>query len=473
MLRRGRLRVLFALIVVLLLSACIPPPESDQAAPRAVARGERRAAPSAPEATPDATEQASEDLGPASDEELLACIAGGEVTFDELGDDPVDAPDAAGQVEEITDRVEDLRDLPQQRELDPQFLSDDEIEARTDELVLDDYPVEEADVDARLLAALGAVPPRTDLRALQADLLSGQILGYYDPETDELVVRSADPDQPLGPNEQNTLAHEVEHALADQAFDLERVDDLDADAATAFIALVEGDATLTDQRFGLQAFDMADQMALVNDPEAARALDRLSSFPNYLIASLEFPYTEGLAFVCDRYAEGGWAAVDAAYRSPPATTAEILFPDRYPLTPADPRPPAAPGGAWREVDTDTLGAADLLWLFSAPGDDPAAALDGARERVSDWAGGRVSVHADGDATAVGLALVGGAGQGVPLCDSLREWYDAAFPDAAEAPPEGAVLARDGADQDAVLVCEGDEVRLGIAPDLATARTLTG
>lgn len=469
--RRAGLRGVFVLVCLVLLAACTSPAAPTE--PRGVARTvERPAAPSAaPAVTPEGPQEA-EDLEPASDEELLACIAGGDFVFEELGDDPVDATDATGQVEEITDRVEGLRDLAQQRDLDPQFLSDDEIEARTDEQVQDDYPAEQADLDTRLLAALGAVPPRTDLRALQADLLSGQILGYYDPETDELVVRSGDPDQPLGPTEQNTLAHEVEHALADQAFDLQRVDELTGDAATAFIALIEGDAVLVDQRFSLEAFDMAEQMAMAGEVDASLSIDSLASFPRYLTASLEFPYTEGLAFVCDLYTEGGWAAVDAAYRSPPSTTAEILFPDRYPLTVAEARAVTAPGEPWVEARSDTLGAADLLWLFQAPGDDTAAALDDSRRRASDWAGGRYTVFTDGDASALGLSLVGGAGPGTPLCDSLREWYDAAFPDAAEAPAEGAVLARDGAEQDAVLVCAGDEVRLGIAPDLATARRLT-
>jgi hypothetical protein len=165
--------------------------------------------------------------------------------------------------------------------------------------------------------------------------------------------------------------------------------------------------------------------------------------------------------------------VDAAYAQRPTTTAEILFPERYPRAAIEPRPLPAPGGTWTQADADTLGAADLLFLFEAPGDDREAALDQPRARAADWAGGTYALHTDGDATALAVGLVGGAGRGPGLCDSMAQWYDAAFPDAAEVPAEGAALARDGAAQDAVLRCGGDEVRLGIAPDLATARMLAG
>jgi outer membrane murein-binding lipoprotein Lpp len=408
--------------------------------------------------------------------DLTACLAGGGAGLPGLGAavDPIDGADAAAQIEDITERVEDLREIERREELDVAFLSSADIEARVAELVREDYPAEEADLDRRQLAALGAIPADLDLAAVQAELVSGQVAGFYEPETGELVVRSDDPNQPLGPTEQITLAHEVEHALADQELGLD-VDNPDqqTDPARAALAVVEGDATLTMQQFSLGAFDLNQQLALAGDPEVLGSQQQLASFPHYLSAQLTFSYLEGLNFVCDRFSDGGWEAVEAAYAQRPNTTAEILFPERYPLAAAAPRAPGSPGGAWREARSDSFGAADLLWLFEAPGDDQSAALDDPRGRAGDWAGGRLALHTDGDATALGVSLTGGAGDGPPLCDSLTAWYDAAFPDAAEAPADGATLARDGADQDAVLVCTGDEVRLGIAPDLATARALAG
>jgi hypothetical protein len=463
--------VLVAVGVLAVVAAGCTAADSAQEAPSVAAEPSPAASASPSAAAPAAS--AADAQGP-SQQELVSCIAGEEGILGRLGSNPLPpASDVAAQVGIITDRVEQLRELQAKEEVTPEFVSSEEIERRTTATIDEEYPPEEADLDRRLLSILGAVPADIDLRAVQSELVAGQVEGYYEPETRELVVRSDDPSQPLGPAEQITLAHEVEHAIADQHFGL----DLDAegvpgDAAAASLALIEGDATLTMERFSLEAFDLEQQQELVENPDLAASAEQLESFPHLLTASLLFSYTEGLAFVCDRYAEGGWDAVDAAYQARPRTTAEILFPERYPLEPVEPRPVGAPGGAFAEARSDTLGAADLMFLFEAPGDDEAAALDDPRGRAADWAGGRYTLFTDGPASALGVSLVGGVGgDGPALCDSLAAWYDAAFPDAAEVPAEGAVLARDGTDADGVLACDGEEVRLGIAPDLGTARAL--
>jgi hypothetical protein len=400
----------------------------------------------------------------------LAALA--QCTGTPTGAEPIPDTDAASQIATITDRVEELRGLEAREPVTPTFLTSAEIERRVTDLTLEDYPAEEAEIDARLLVALGAIPPGYDLRAQQAELVSGQVAGFYEPDTGELVVRSDDVAQPLDGLEQMTLAHEIQHALADQGLELDAEDpERPTDQDRANLALIEGDAVLTMQQFGVSALDITDQLAGAADPELLQQQQEFADFPYALQAPLLFSYTEGLNFVCAEYAEGGWTAVDQLYRARPQTTAEILFPERYPLTPAEPRAPGAPGRGWERVRSDTFGAADLLWLFEAPGDRRGDPLDQPRERAGNWAGGTVVVSTRGDDTAVGLALQGGGG-GPALCDSLELWYSAAFPDAGQVQPEDARRAWDGATQDAVLACEGDEVRLGIAPDLSTARALT-
>jgi hypothetical protein len=58
-----------------------------------------------------------------------------------------------------------------------------------------------------------------------------------------------------------------------------------------------------------------------------------------------------------------------------------------------------------------------------------------------------------------------------LCDAVARWYEAAFGGRDTGVRPGESLALDGEAQDAVLSCRGTEVRLGIGPDLATARAL--
>lgn len=393
----------------------------------------------------------------------------------ELGSRDVGDGDASQQIDEIADIVGDLRELEFSAEPEPQFLDDAQISERIRQEVREEYDPQAAEVDTRVLSAFGAVPADIDLLALQSDLLASQVAGFYDPETDELVVRAGDTAGGLDPTTQTVLAHELQHAVADQHFGLPidvTEDTAQGDAALAALSLIEGDASLTQQQFSVVGLDLSEQLELNTDPNVIDAQRQLEQAPHYLAQSLQFPYVAGLQFVCERFLDGGWEAVNATYDRLPASSVEIMDAARYGTPPVDPRDPAAPGRGWTSVRTTTLGAADLLWLFEAPGDDPGQALDGARDLALTWTGGELTAWTNGDATAVGVALTQQQADG-PLCNAVATWYERAFPDSTDAPPRsGERLVRESAGQTAVVTCADDEVRLGIAPDVATARALT-
>ena len=52
--------------------------------------------------------------------------------------------------------------------------------------------------------------------------------------------------------------------------------------------------------------------------------------PEILRRQLEFPYLEGQVFVTTLLGQGGWDSVDAAWDELPASTEQILHPERYP-----------------------------------------------------------------------------------------------------------------------------------------------
>jgi hypothetical protein len=369
------------------------------------------------------------------------------------------------QVTAIAEAVAEERGLAFEREPAPEFVPADEFDARIGDLVAAEYPAEQADLDSRLLQALGAVPRGTDLKALQEDLLAGQVAGYYDPDSGEIVVRVADGEDSLDVAGQITLAHELDHMLTDQALglpDTERAGSSDSNLAA--LALVEGDATLLMQRWALTNIGLLDQLGQAFAPEAAAAQEDLEQVPPYLREELLFPYTTGLAYACRLFVDGGWEAVDAAYDDPPATTAEVLFDDGA-TEAVDVDVAGAPEG-WEIATTDTFGAAPLSWLFAAPGGDESAAVV-ADDALRSWAGGRVRLFVDGPDSAVSLVLAAGD-DGVALCEAVDQWYSAAFGGGER---DGDTVSFDGTDQDAVLRCVGAEVRLGIAPDLATAARL--
>jgi hypothetical protein len=405
--------------------------------------------------------------------DLFSCLSG----EGSVGAQPV--PPAGGGLEEqvraIARAVEQIRQLRFEETVEPEFLSAQESAARVQELFREDYSAEAAETETQILEALGAVPRGIDLRETRAEALGSQVVGFYVPETGELVIRTAG--DALGPIDRVTLAHELEHALADQNLDfpipLEPKPGRE-DRDLAAVAVIEGDATLTMQRYAF-TLPFEDQLELADPSLAAEAEAGLAELPYYLQQELLFPYENGLSFVCRLYAAGGWEAVNRAYAEPPTTSAQILFPDRFAAgeVAVDPANPDRLRGGWRFEGEHELGAANLLWLFEAPGGDRSRGLDDPMTGAGAWAGGEVHLWERGQDSAVGLALAEREDADV-LCVAISHWYAAAFP---EVRPSGSALNEglelDGERQDAVLTCSDDEVHLGIGPDMSTARTLAG
>ncbi len=386
------------------------------------------------------------------------------------GDTAPPPDDVQAAIDQITEQVADERQLEVTDPIDPVLLTPDQMRDRIIELTRRDYPAETADVDARLLASLGAIPRDTDLQELQLDLLGGQVAGFYDPDTGELTAVAADG---LDPMTRMTLAHEIDHALTDQAIGLPDLDGFGgrADAGLAALAVVEGDASLLMQRWAMQQLSLMDQLGAAT--ASLGPAEQLQSTPWVLQQQLVFPYTAGLEFACEQFLDGGWPAIDALYADPPTTSAQVMWTDRFTAREAavDVDDPSLPAG-WQEARRDQLGAADLLWLFQAPGDERSMALSDAEERAHAWAGGEVAVGTRGDETVVGLTLAEHPDATISLCESVIDWYARAFPD-AEPVEARSHTGFPGADQGAVVACHGDRVQVGIGPDIVVANEVVG
>lgn len=374
------------------------------------------------------------------------------------------------QVERVAAVVADIRELTFEEPPTPTIVSPSGLADRVAEEV-STYTVEEADLDGRLLVLLGALPPGSDLRELLVAAYSEQVAGYYDSESGELVVGSGEQQRRLSALNEVILAHELQHALADQALGLPELEDLGEgrdDEVLVRQALIEGDATVTMQQYMQVGLSVVDQMMIAREAAEMQAgLADLTELPPYLQGAIEFPYTYGAGFVAALLEEGGWPTVDAAYASPPTSTAEILFPERY-LTGWSARAPPAtgqPGGSWERGRSYAFGAADLLLLFTAPGGDPDRALEDALSATESWEGGEVVLWIDGQRSAAAISLAG-----EELCGPIEIWYAASFPDASRATSDGLVVFTDD-QQTAALRCDGTGVRLGIGPDQPVATSL--
>ncbi|MCC5947956.1 MAG: hypothetical protein JJT89_05825 [Nitriliruptoraceae bacterium] len=393
---------------------------------------------------------------------LLDGLLGGSSATDDLDE----------LVEEVAAQVADLRELSWDSDVEVTVLDDEAIRARLAELT---EPDEDALARLRaqeaLLISLGAVEPGTDLLELQQDLLGDSVAGFYVSATGETVVR-ADPDRPLGPADRITLAHELDHALTDQVLGLPDrqapplVDDRDADLAA--LAVIEGDATLIMQQWASAHLSLTDQLSIAFDPAVAAEADVLDELPPAIVADLLFPYTAGLDWVCDTVLDGGWAAVDAAYATPPTTTAQILTGEA--LDPVDTEVPGDPGSDATVLGGTTFGAADLRFQLQAPGGDRSRALDDPDAAVRAWGGGSSISWSTPDGPAAGIALHDRSDDEV-LCSTVTEWAAAANPDARTTSRSDGVVF-EGA-RSAAVRCEGSTVTVGLAPGTTRAERIVG
>jgi len=215
--------------------------------------------------------------------------------------------------------VADLRDLPPANIGSAEFVSRAELERRLADQFAADHPADAIAADNALFQALGLLTADQDFAALKLQLLSSQVLGYYDDVTQSMVIVS---DAGLTPQAQVTYAHEYTHALQDAAFGIDSMAldaDGDDDGAFARLALVEGDATTVMVLWAIDHLRLEDMLEISRTP-----LPDTTGVPDWMLGQLEFPYLAGTDFVAQLYARGGFAAVDEAWADPPVSTEQVL-----------------------------------------------------------------------------------------------------------------------------------------------------
>jgi hypothetical protein len=211
----------------------------------------------------------------------------------------------------------------------PTYLSTLKLTNRLEDEFSENYSLIEARNDAITLNAFDFMAPDFDIYTFTINLLTEQIAGFYDPESDEFVIiRDNDEFTPL---EQWTHVHEYVHALQDQHFDLDSIEDksLDSEASFALQALAEGDATLVQTLYLLDGYFSQDQMADIMADALEVDTKILDRAPPVIASQLQFPYLGGLEFVQTLYQQGGFPAINQAWNNPPVSTEHILHPDRY------------------------------------------------------------------------------------------------------------------------------------------------
>jgi hypothetical protein len=135
---------------------------------------------------------------------------------------------------------------------------------------------------------------------------------------------------------------------------------------------------------------------------AIEALPEVRDVPSILKRSIVAPYTDGIAFTHALRREGDWARVDAAWLEPPATTEQLLHPEKYrarEVAEEVPLPPGPPGGSATVRYRDVLGEQTIRLVL-----EDWVPLDTARKAASGWAGDSTALFVEGSRRAVAIAL---------------------------------------------------------------------
>ncbi|HEV8054824.1 MAG TPA: hypothetical protein VGP30_08335, partial [Candidatus Limnocylindrales bacterium] len=306
----------------------------------------------------------------------------------------------------VTEQVPPIRGLEARAETPFRFIGQEQFEQEFRAQFLEQNPPERIAAEQDLYIRLGLLPEDADLEALVLSLYGSQVAAYYDTRTKAFTVVQRENFE-FGVDDEVIVAHEYDHALQDQHFDLEATEITDpgeGDRALAALGLIEGDATALMLDWAQTHLEFEELIALLSTSLSPADQALLDSMPPILRRQLEFPYLDGFAFITALRLEGDWAAVDAAFADRPKSTEQILHPEKYttreePIVVEIGDLASRMGNGWRESYRQTMGEL-LTGVFVADGASGGPQIPGLpstqpnAEAAAGWGGDRV-VSLDG------------------------------------------------------------------------------
>ncbi|MBA4375622.1 MAG: hypothetical protein C0401_05550 [Anaerolinea sp.] len=316
-----------------------------------------------------------------------------------------ESPEIETQMDQIQQEVTAIRGLSLKTDLNRALMTPTELKETVVNDFFKDYTPEDAQNDAEVLSTLGLLKPGFDLRQFYLDLYTEQVAGYYDSSSKEMYVIA---DGNFGGLERMTYAHEFTHALQDQNYDLEnglKLNDdycqLETEYCAAVSALVEGDATLSDQFWFLQYSTDLDKNQVSQFQQTYKS-PVYDSAPLYMKNDFLFPYQQGFDFVNQLYGRKKWQSIDDAFKNPPVSTEQILHPEKYPLE--KPVLVSIPdllpilGTGWTEIDRNVMGEWYSYLVFSSGINSQFRVSDETAKTAAAGWGGDTYVYYSFDAT---------------------------------------------------------------------------
>lgn len=196
----------------------------------------------------------------------------------------------------------------------------------------EDLPPERARGIGTAYRLFGMIPDTLDVRALLLDLLTEQVVGFYDPDSATLFGVGNAPDDQL----RIMAAHELVHALQGQYLPLDSIlsSHADNDRTSAAQAVLEGQAMVASIRAITPGMDvMSDpnvwEMFREQSRNAQSVMPKFAAAPLVVREGLIFPYLEGAEFMRWWGKQPGRSDTVPYGPRMPVSTEQILHPERY------------------------------------------------------------------------------------------------------------------------------------------------
>ena len=304
---------------------------------------------------------------------------------------PAAEPDALfGEIGRILADLEKITGLKAREKIRYDRIGRAEVQQFLRERVKEALKPEEIRTEETVLKKFGFVPQDFNLEKTTIELLSEQAAAFYDYRKKKLFVIDGGGDLV----QHSALVHELAHALADQHFGLEkfikRASKSD-DGSLARLAVMEGQATWLMSEY----LTRQTGQSLKDSPLLLRLMARASEVsagqfpvydkaPLYLRETLLFPYTQGMLFqhaLVEKLDKAGFSEV---FRRPPATTQQILHPEKYFAGVAAVKPPLPElehRRQYRQYTDGEVGELDHVILLKQYAEKDAGEL------ASEWRGG--------------------------------------------------------------------------------------
>jgi hypothetical protein len=296
--------------------------------------------------------------------------------------------------DEVLAEMSKLISLPILSPLKKSIRSREEIRAYLLQKMKEDKDADKRYADQKTMEKFGLLPKDYPLDQVLVKVLTEQIAGLYDPDSQEFFI--ADWTSPA--DERSVMSHELTHALQDQHFHIDKWTDAakpNDDGELARDAVLEGSAmaAMLDYELGgkgsIRDLGDFDPGLLMGDMDSS---PELSKAPKVLQDELLFPYIAGIRFTQHLLKAGnGWPDFYKVFDKPPVSTQQIMHPELYlqGVVPAKVDLPATKGvvpSEWKKLDENDMGEFGLLEILKQ-----FLSKDRSEALAAAWAGDRYAI----------------------------------------------------------------------------------